>query len=397
MINNEIKSILDLLEKNGFCAYLVGGCVRDFLMHIKTDDIDIATNATPGQIIDAFKDYKTIDIGSEYGTIIVLAGDYSFDITTYRVDGVYLGNRRPGSVEFTSELKEDIKRRDFTVNAIAYNGEFIDYYGGISDINNKIIRCVGEPNDRFAEDALRMLRAIRFSLKLGFDIEKYTEKAIFENMSLLSNISSERKRDELIKILDGGSTRILKYIQVLSYVIFDNDYETLEIDENILLWINSLDNAYLKLTVLLRNDDTQGILKRLKFDKKTVDKCFKIKHNLEIDIKLCEIDIKLWLNKLGIAIFLDILYINISKYSVFKDAKKENHYKNILKMYENVKGECYSLETLNISGDELISLGINPGKDIGDILDYLLNLVIYKKIPNDGENLKLYVKNNIKF
>lgn len=396
MINNEIKSILSLLEENGFCAYLVGGCVRDFLMNIKPYDIDITTDATPGQIIDVFKDYKTIDIGSEYGTIIVLAGDYSFDITTYRIDGQYLLNRRPASVEFTNDLKEDIKRRDFTVNAIAYNGEFIDYYGGIADITNKIIRCVGNPRDRIKEDALRILRAIRFSLKLGFDIEENTEREIYDNIHLLGNISAERKRVELLKILETGSPNILKYMSIINNVIFNSDYEVLEIDKNILFWINSIDYDYLKLIVLLRNNDIQSILKRLKFDNKTIEKCVKIQSNIDIKIKSCEIDIKLWLNKLGKDTFLDILYINISKYSVLEDEKRENHYKNILEMYNNVKGECYSLETLNISGDDLIDLGIKPGKDIGENLNYLLNLVIYKKIANDREILKLYAKNNIK-
>lgn len=396
MINDEIAIILNLLQNNGFSAYLVGGCVRDFLMNIETYDIDITTNATPGQIIDIFKDYKTIDIGSEYGTIIVLVGDYSFDITTHRIDGAYLLNRHPVDVQFTGSLKEDIKRRDFTVNAIAYNGEFIDYYGGIDDINNKIIRCVGEPQDRVKEDALRILRAIRFSLKLGFDIEKNTEKAIFDNMPLLSNISSERKRVELLKILETGNFNILKYKKIISNVIFNNCDEVLNIDENTLLWIKKLDKMYLKLFVLLRYTDIELNLKRLKFDKKTIEICVEIQNYIDIDIRLCEIDIKLWLSKLGTDIFEDILYINLSKYLTFKDKQMQRHFKNIEKIYNTIKDDCYSLDKLNINGYDLIEIGIKSGKDIGNILNYLLRLVIYKKIPNETENLKLYVEKHIK-
>ena len=172
-LNNETRIIFDNLINNGYKCFIVGGCVRDYLMNKTPNDIDFATNATPNQIKECFKDYNVIETGIKHGTLTILINHIPFEITTYRKDGKYLDNRHPESVDFVTNLKDDLERRDFTINAIAYNSKigFIDYFNGIEDIKNKIIRCVNNPEDRFSEDALRILRALRFSSTLDFEIE----------------------------------------------------------------------------------------------------------------------------------------------------------------------------------------------------------------------------------
>lgn len=186
-------------------AYVVGGCVRDFIMCKAHTDIDITTSAEPNEVIDVFVDYKIIETGLKHGTVTVIIDAMPLEITTYRIDGNYSDNRRPNKVSFTKSIKEDLARRDFTINAIAYNPEvgFIDYFNGREDIDNKIIRAVGNPEERFNEDSLRILRGLRFSSQLGFKIEKRTADAMFSQGDLLKNISAERIASEFIKTLTG--------------------------------------------------------------------------------------------------------------------------------------------------------------------------------------------------
>ena len=190
--------ILDKLIKHGYEAYIVGGCVRDSILGLRPKDWDITTSATPKQIIKVFENYKIIPTGLKHGTVTILIDDIGYEITTYRIDGDYEDCRHPKDVVFTSDLKEDLSRRDFTINAMAYNDKdgLIDYFNGYEDlINNKVIRTVGDCDNRFREDALRILRAIRFSAKLNFKIEEDTFIGMFNNTKNLKNISKERIRD----------------------------------------------------------------------------------------------------------------------------------------------------------------------------------------------------------
>ena len=198
-----VQFILNQLNDNGYEAYVVGGCVRDSIMGFTPHDWDICTSALPEQVIDVFKDYKVIPTGIQHGTVSVVLEDTVYEITTYRVDGEYKDNRHPDSVEFVSNLKEDLARRDFTINAMAYNDKdgLIDYFGGIDDIKHKFIRCVGLPKKRFSEDALRIMRALRFAMVFGFNIEGRTSYAMDILADNLNQISIERINAEITKML----------------------------------------------------------------------------------------------------------------------------------------------------------------------------------------------------
>lgn len=217
---NILKAIA-LLESKGYSAYVVGGCVRDSVMGRAPNDWDMTTSATPDETIEVFKGFRTIATGLKHGTVTVMIDSEPVEITTMRVDGEYSDNRHPESVSFTQKIEDDLSRRDFTINAMAYNPKtgFVDPFGGQNDIKNKIIRCVGNPDTRFNEDALRIMRAIRFSSVLGFDIDEMTSQSIINNRSLLQNISNERIRVELIKMLCGKN--IEKILNDYKSVIFE--------------------------------------------------------------------------------------------------------------------------------------------------------------------------------
>jgi tRNA nucleotidyltransferase (CCA-adding enzyme) len=200
-IPEKVQYIIDTLVDHGFEAYAVGGCVRDMILGKNPEDWDITTSAKPFEVKKVFK--RTVDTGIEHGTVTVLLDKDHYEVTTYRLDGIYEDNRRPKEVSFTSSLEEDLKRRDFTINAMAYNPQLgiVDLFGGVKDLKNRLIRCVGNPMERFDEDALRILRAVRFSAQLDFQIEEATKLAIKEKAGLLKNISAERIRMELTKLL----------------------------------------------------------------------------------------------------------------------------------------------------------------------------------------------------
>ena len=209
----QVRWALDCLERAGFEAYMVGGCVRDAVMGRIPSDYDITTSARPGEVMKVFDGEKVIETGLKHGTVTLLRRGMPLEITTYRVDGLYTDNRHPESVAFTSSIREDTARRDFTINSVAFSPVrgFADFYGGVKDIQVGIIRCVGDPEKRFREDALRIIRALRFAAVTGFEIEEATFKAACENSGLLRNISVERIREELVKLLCGQyAGRVLK-------------------------------------------------------------------------------------------------------------------------------------------------------------------------------------------
>ena len=197
----KVLMIINNLQLHGYEAFAVGGCVRDSILARRPEDWDITTSARPEEIKKLFR--RTVDTGIEHGTVTVLIGKDSFEVTTYRVDGAYEDSRHPTEVRFTSRLEDDLQRRDFTINAMAYNDEvrLVDVFGGMRDLNHHLIRCVGDPKERFSEDALRILRAVRFSAQLNFPIEPYTAEAVKELAPTLAKISAERIQAELVKLL----------------------------------------------------------------------------------------------------------------------------------------------------------------------------------------------------
>ena len=222
-INKNAEKLIRQLNNQGYEAFIVGGCVRDYLLGLTPHDTDICTNALPEQTKKCFEAYHTFDTGIKHGTISVVCGGEVYEITTYRIDGDYSDNRHPDSVSFTRNINEDLQRRDFTVNAMAYNAEYglVDPYGGKNDLKDKIIRCVGNPDTRFNEDALRILRALRFASVYGFSIEENTSKSIFKNADLLKNIATERVTSEFLKLICGkDAVKILDaYRETIAVII----------------------------------------------------------------------------------------------------------------------------------------------------------------------------------
>ena len=384
IILEQVRLALDILTKNGYFAYVVGGCVRDSLLFYTSDnyilqdkaarppkDWDVTTSALPEQILDCFHDYRVIETGLKYGTITVIIDKLPIEITTYRIDGDYTDNRHPSGVSFTDNLKDDLSRRDFTMNAIAYNIEVIDYFGGTDDIRNKIIRTVGDPDKRFSEDALRILRGIRFAAQLNFKIEENTKNSIIKNKDLIKNISDERINAELTKLILGKNfyNALSEYKEVIPF-----SYELSETLKN------SEEDLILRLSILLWDtENPRSVLKGLKFDNYTIDNVIKITENKNTKIIMEKQELKKLLNKLSEPILRYLLKIKNQSEAILDE------------IIEN--GECYLLKDLKIDGNDIRDSGITAGKKIGEILNEVLMLVIEEKLENNKEACSNYIKN----
>ncbi len=385
-IKKEAETALLLLKKNGFEAYLVGGCVRDSILGRPFSDYDITTNAEPEIIKNIFREYRTIETGIKHGTVTVIIDQLPIEITTYRIDGDYTDNRRPDTVLFSKNIYDDLSRRDFTINAIAYNSEYVDLFGGMEDIRNRIIRCVGDPSKRFSEDALRIMRALRFSSCLNFEIEEKTSQAILENRELLKNISGERIFTEFKKMLLGVnvSNVVNQYEKVFISIFKGENYSArTEYIKNCPLDVG------VRLACFFANDlNYKNSIKKLKPDNKTKNRvCLSIQ-NKNLELLPDPISIKKHLRKYGKENLSDILHLKRAERQNIEDI--ESCFKNILK-----NNECYCMEQLDINGNDILSLGI-CGKKIGDILNELLDKVIENKIENKKEVLIDYAKRSIK-
>ena len=399
-ITAEVEYIISTLEKNGYEAYAVGGCIRDSIMGGNPKDWDICTSAHPNQTIKCFKKHTIIETGLKHGTVTLILEHKPFEITTYRIDGDYIDNRRPDSVEFVSDLKKDLSRRDFTVNAIAYNPRdgIVDYFNGIDDIKSKIIRCVGNADQRFQEDALRIMRALRFASALGFTIDKNTSEAIYNNKILLKNIAVERIAIELNKLITGENAGniIFEYTSVMTEIIPEIE-EILHSGNNDSRWkctVSNTDNApvnaVLRLTALLygitghkppqdASDTARKILRRLKYDNATVSSVTKLILYRDSEIKPERIHIKRWLNKTGENTFRQLIKIR----------EADIKYQEILILLDEIinKRLCFSLKDLAVRGDDLINAGLSKGTEIGEILNLLLDMVIDEKVDNNKQDL----------
>lgn len=439
-IPENIKFITDRLEQNGFEAYLVGGCVRDMLMGKEPHDYDITTNALPESIIKCFSDCRLVLSGLKHGTVAVICGGEAIEVTTYRIDGDYSDSRHPESVKFAKSIELDLARRDFTMNAIACStgGRLIDVFGGKSDIEKKIIKCVGDPDKRFGEDALRIMRAARFSSVLGFDIEEKTAAAADNNAVLLKNISSERIYSELCKMVCGEN--VLSVLTERKKVICEiipefnccvdfcqhNIHHCYDVYTHTAHAVQSCPNdLYLRLAALFHDigkpqmffmgEDNQGhfyghakksaeiaegILKRLKAPND-------VKENVILLIRLHDRDIvntpaalKRLLSQIG-ADAADRLFelkkadtlaqSEICRNRIAFLSQAQEHMREIVN-----KKECFSVKNLEINGRDLISCGCPQSKKIGEILNELLSLVINGEIENEHEALALKAKELIK-
>lgn len=439
-IPNNVQFIIDTLYNNNYEAFMVGGCVRDALLGLMPKDYDITTSSTPDITQKLFD--KTIPTGIKHGTITVVIDGENLEVTTYRTEGKYLDNRRPESVSFVSDIKEDLSRRDFTINALAYNNKvgLIDYFNGIDDLNNKTIRAVGDADKRFKEDALRMLRAIRFSCQLGFSIEDSTYNAIKLNYKLIKNISMERIRDELCKILitDSPCTglNLLKDTGILEIILPDiyalveytprcNNHNrdvfnhTLNVISNtnndLLLRLSALFHDVGKLNTLkeLSNGHCyfpghaqegartcRPILSELKFDNDTIDRVSKIIFDhlvLNVDLMPTDGEVKRLLRRVGKEDIFTLFQLQRADINSLWDPipflKKvdftENRVKYIIK-----NNEPLYIKDLAITGSDLIAeLNIKPGKLVGEILTFLLESVLDDKNLNTKERLLEIAKN----
>ncbi|HCW52268.1 MAG TPA: CCA tRNA nucleotidyltransferase [Clostridium sp.] len=389
----DVKFIIKTLIENGYEAYIVGGCVRDSIIGRNINDWDMTTSAEPEKVVELFD--KVILTGIKHGTVTVVINNNHYEITTFRNDGEYDDNRHPIKVEFVKTLREDLARRDFTINAIAYNEEcgVQDYFHGISDLNNKIIRTVGDPVLRFNEDALRMLRAVRFSAQLGFRIDENTFESIKKVSSNIVYISKERVRDELNKIILSDNTKFidLKNSKLLEHLI----PELNDINNDKLLQLNNMKNdIIIRLAVLLMNlgeDLAENVLKRFRYDNNTIrNVILLIKHkDFHLD---STINIKKMLNIIGEDLIYDLVNIKKAQIILSSDESKNNKLNLIDKSLLNIKdiinsGQCYSLKQMNINGRDLIELGYKKGKNIGEVLNHLLNLVMENSKLNNKEVL----------
>ena len=429
-IPHKVQQIINIFYKNGFEAYAVGGCIRDSLLGITPYDWDITTNAQTDKIKDCFESFHIIETGIKHGTVTLVMDNEQFEITTYRLDGEYTDHRRPDDVVFTTDIYKDLARRDFTINAIACNGnEIIDNFNGIRDLNNKVIRCVGNPDKRFNEDALRILRALRFSAVLNFKIETDTAESIHKNYKLLKNVSSERIFAELKKMLCGRNIYqiLINFADVFSFIIPEvspclnfnqnNPHHNRTLWDHISASVDNIEpNAELRFVMLLHDlgkpivmtTDKYGISRFTGHSEKSFEIAQRVLKNLKcsnnfiqtVSVLVLEHDrifvnkksIKTFLNKYSEQTFLQILKIreaDILAQSDYMRDKKLQNLQDAKGYYAQIKAEdsCFKLSDLQINGDDLIKIGITDGKTIGRVLRGLLDMVISEHISNNRQEL----------
>ncbi|MBO7253824.1 MAG: CCA tRNA nucleotidyltransferase [Clostridia bacterium] len=433
MINlpENVISAINLLENSGFEAYAVGGAVRDSLLGKNASDFDITTSAFPEETKKVFSAFKVIETGIKHGTVTVLFDGEPLEITTFRIDGEYEDNRHPESVVFTRNIKDDLSRRDFTVNAIAYSHKrgLVDFFGGLNDLKKGIIRAVGEADKRFGEDALRILRCVRFASTLGFEIEEETSKSVRKNIHLLDNVSAERIFVELKKMICGKNVGDVfeKYPDVISkivpeleksvgfdqkskYHIFDvytHTYKSISISENnVILRLALLFHDCGKPYVYTTDEEgfrhfighqkesvrlTENALLRLKCDNKTLEmvKTLVLYHDYKLERG--KKYIKRFLTKVSFdeaRLIIKMKYADMASHAP-KCIMSEEERDEFLFWIDELEreGTCVSLKTLAVKGEDLFSIGIPKERIMGRVLNNLLELVVEEKIPNERNEL----------
>lgn len=421
------QAVVDTLRQNGFEAFVVGGCVRDSLLGLKPNDWDITTSAQPEEIAACFPNNTLLLNGLKHGTVGIVIDGVAYEATTYRVDGLYSDNRRPDSVMFTKNLRDDLARRDFTVNAMAYSDEtgIVDCFDGRRDLENGLVRCVGEPETRFREDALRILRALRFSARLGFQIEEQTAAAVLKERELLKNIAAERIAQELLPLLcgKGAGGVLLTYYQVFCVIIpelspmFGLDQNTPHHD--LPLWEHTVKSVMqiaphteLRLTMLLhdigkpacKTTDPYGvshfhghpavsarmaeaILNRLRMPKALTDQVVQLILYHDYRCEPTARAVKRLLQKVGEETAKKLTLVRYADAAAQSPYKKEEKKKLIAAYQEKLlevlaNKDCFRLKDLDVNGTDLIAAGFPQGKEVGRVLGLLLEEVIDEKTEN---------------
>lgn len=383
----KVARILDVLHAHGHEAYAVGGCIRDTILARTPDDWDITTSARPEDVKALFR--RTVDTGLQHGTVTVLFDKDGFEVTTYRIDGEYQDHRHPDQVIYASQLSEDLMRRDFTINAMAYNKDegLVDLFGGMEDLQRKVIRCVGNPRERFTEDALRILRAVRFSAQLGFAIEPQTKTALTELAPTLIHVSEERIQTELVKLLLSANpdyievTRQTGILPIILPELQDLTEETLENLRRV-----SPDKAVRLAVLLLPLGEKQATaaLRRLKFDNDTISRTGRLIRWHDWEIPETMESVRRALNKIGPEIFPHLLEFQSTARDI---GLLPQLYQEVLTL-----GQCYSLKQLTITGRDLIAQGIPPGKKIGAALAACLEEVLKHPERNTPDYLLNFIQ-----
>lgn len=437
----KVVLIIKNLQRHGYDAYAVGGCVRDSILNRKPEDWDITTSAKPEQVKRIFR--RTVDTGIEHGTVTVLIGKDGFEVTTYRVDGLYEDGRHPKEVTFTSRLEEDLKRRDFTINAMAYNDDerLVDAFGGMRDLNYHLIRCVGDPKERFSEDALRILRAVRFSAQLAFPIEPETAEAIKSLAPNLEKISAERIQAELVKLLvsdhperiqDACELGITKVVlpewddmvgvkQNTPHHKYDVAAHTVHALQNVkndkvlrlTMLFHDMGKSVMKTTDENGRDHFKGhaiaseqiaktVMKRLKFDNDTIRKVTKLVAYHDYRMEPTGANVRRAMHEIGVELFPYYLAVRLADTKAQSSYERRGKLENIIQIRELYRNalrnkECVTLKDLAVTGTDLINLGIAPGKELGTLLNELLDMVIEDPAWNQKGKLCDYVKERFGF
>ncbi|SEA08361.1 tRNA nucleotidyltransferase (CCA-adding enzyme) [Pseudobutyrivibrio sp. ACV-2] len=436
----DVQNIISVLESNGHEAYAVGGCVRDCILGKIPHDWDITTSALPEQVKALFS--RTFDTGIEHGTVTVLMHGVGYEVTTYRVDGKYEDGRHPKEVTFTASLEEDLKRRDFTINAMAYNESrgLVDLFGGEADLQAGIIKAVGNPTERFTEDALRMLRALRFSAQLGFEIEPATYQAIKDLAPTLERISAERIQVEMVKLVTSDHPERLRevYNTGLSKVFFP------ELDVMMECQQNNVHHAYtvgehtikameliptdkvLRLTMMLHDiakpackttddkgqdhfklhpikgtDMARTVLRRLKFDNDTTSKVCNLVKNHDDRPAINDRNVRRMIIRVGQENFPDLLEVKradtLAQSTYLRDEKLA-YIAELERVFHEIveAGDCLRIKDLQINGKDLIAMGVPQGQRIGEVLNDIFDAVVDNPELNDRQILLNMAQSMIK-
>lgn len=393
----KVKQIIEKFQKNGYEAYAVGGCVRDSLLLKEPDDWDITTNASPEQMKRLFR--RTVDTGIEHGTVTVLLGEEGFEVTTYRIDGSYEDSRHPKEVTFTTNLKEDLKRRDFTINAMAYNDKdgLVDCFGGKEDLDKGIIRCVGNATERFTEDALRILRCIRFAAQLGFAIEEKTANAAKSLADNLQKISAERIQTEWSKLL--VSNHVWRVRTAYEEGILQQFFPEITVTDQLIRGMELVPPIkalrYAMLFCELDSKQANAMLRRLKFDKDTIKKVTGLVKYKNLCIEPDAVSVRKAIHLTGEELFPMLMKIwKAYTEAGYKGGQSLENGSQVETIYHEViaRGDCLSLKDLAVGGKELMEIGVKPGKEMGDLLNALLQIVLEHPEKNNKETLFTYIE-----
>lgn len=387
-IPEDVETIIETLNSRGYEAYAVGGCVRDTLLEKEPEDWDITTSAKPEQVKELFK--RTIDTGIQHGTVTVMLNRVGYEVTTYRIDGEYEDGRHPTHVEYTTSLLEDLKRRDFTINAMAYSrgSGIVDEFGGMEDLERHVIRCVGNPLDRFTEDALRILRALRFSAQLGFQIEEKTKSAVLELAPNLIHVSKERIQTELTKLLLSDHPETIKLVFEMGLAPWIFEPEPDMVPDAIRIPAVLPSKKHVRWAAFLERlspATAEELLRGLKLDNDTISKVKTLVYWGNREIPEEKPGIRRVMSRMSAELYEDLLAFQLA--SASEPARKSLYRIEAQSREIRSAKDPLSLKELAVNGGDLIRAGVKPGKALGQLLDSFLEQVLENPENNRREYL----------